>query len=197
MSKVFKLVLQGLGTALPLGVTIYALVWLIGTLEHLAKQVLIFIFPDSLYFPGVGLVAALGTLFVVGLLMNLYGMRHLVIFGNSLVQRIPLAKSIYATIKDIITVFQLNKNSQQRTVVSVDMGNGVTQIGFITGEAAGKRLYPDQDKVGVYLPMSYMIGGNTLYFDRNRLQPLDIGVEEAMRLALTGGAQSDHPHRVR
>jgi len=39
----------------------------------------------------------------------------------------------------------------------------------------------------VYFPMSYQIGGYTLYLPRARLTPLDIGVEEAMRLVLTGG----------
>ncbi len=191
MKNTLKLVLQGLGTVLPLGITIYAIIWLATVLEQLAGQALLFIFPRALYFPGLGLIAGVGMLFVVGLMMNMYGMRHLVTIGDRIVQKIPLVKSIYASIKDIITVFQLGKSSDLSSVVSVDMGNNIYQIGFVTGAKTGKRLFPDQDRVGVYLPMSYQIGGFTMYVERERLTELNIGVEEAMRIALTGGAQSE------
>lgn len=60
----------------------------------------------------------------------------------------------------------------------------------MTGEQTGERLFGDQNLVGVYVPLSYQIGGITLYISRDRLTELDIGVEEAMRLALTAGIQS-------
>jgi len=189
MKNTLKLVLQGLGTALPLGLTVYALFWLATTLERLTRQVLLLVLPEALYFPGLGLVAGLGLLFGIGLLMNLYGMQYLLGLGERVVQKIPLAKSIYASISDISTVFSLGKEPKSRKVVRVDMGNGVYQIGFVTGEASGLRLFPGEDRVGVYLPMSFQIGGHTYYLERDRLQPLDIGMEEAMRLTLTGGAQ--------
>lgn len=191
MRNVFKLVLQGLGTVLPLGLTLYALWWLATTLEEFARQALLIVLPNSVYFPGLGLMTALGTLFAIGLMMNLYGLRYLVSLGDRLVQKIPLAKSVYGSIKDIITVFNLGNDSELNSVVSVDMGNGMQQIGFVTGVSAGKRLFPDEGKVGVYLPMSYQIGGFTMYLDRDRIKPLDISVEEAMRIALTGGARAD------
>ncbi len=189
MTHTLKLVLQGLGTVLPLGLTLYALYWLAATLEKVAGALLLLFLPDALYFPGLGVLAGIGLLFVIGLLMNLYGMRYLVSLGERLVQKIPLAKSIYASISDISTVFSLAANPQLQKVVRVDLGNGIFQIGFVTGEATGRRLFPDDDQVGVYLPMSYQIGGYTCYVNRDMLQPLEIGMEEAMRLTLTGGAQ--------
>ena len=112
--------------------------------------------------------------------------------GNRVVQKIPLISSVYSAISDIITVFSIGKNSELSAVVSVDTGNGFRQIGFVTGESAGDRLFPGQDRVGVYLPMSYQIGGFTMYVQRDQIEPLDISIEEAMRIALTGGAQK-HP----
>ena len=76
-----------------------------------------------------------------------------------------------------------------KSVVSIEW-NGAQVIGFVTGEQTGKKLFKDQDLVGVYVPLSYQIGGMTLYISRDRLTQLDIGVEEAMRLALTAGVQS-------
>jgi uncharacterized membrane protein len=188
ITRTLAMVLQGIGTLLPLGLTLYALYWLISTLEQLASQLLI---PQTAYFPGLGLLAALAILFGTGLLMNLYGVRYLVDMGDRMVQKIPLAKSVYAAIQDIVSVFSLSKKNDLQSVVSVDMGNGISQIGFVTGAATGQRLFPGTDKVGVYLPMSYQIGGFTLYMDRSRLTPLDLGIEEAMRIALTGGTQSN------
>lgn len=76
-----------------------------------------------------------------------------------------------------------------KSVVSVDV-NGMQLIGFITGEEAGKDLFKDEGRVGVYLPMSYQIGGFTVYIEKERLTYLDISVEQAMRIAITGGVQS-------
>ena len=54
----------------------------------------------------------------------------------------------------------------------------------------GKRLFGESDLVGVYLPLSYQIGGMTVYVSRDKLTPLDITMEEGMRIAVTGGVQS-------
>lgn len=176
---------------LPLAITLYAVIWLASTLEVVCRKLLIFLLPNFWYFPGMGLMTAIALLVLVGLVMNLYGMRYLVGWGNRLVQKIPLISSVYSAISDIITVFNIGKNSELSAVVSVDSGNGFRQIGFVTGENAGERLFPGQNRVGVYLPMSYQIGGFTMYVQREHLEPLDISIEEAMRIALTGGAQDE------
>ncbi|WP_345416143.1 DUF502 domain-containing protein [Halioxenophilus aromaticivorans] len=189
--RIFSLVVKGLLTLLPLAITLYAVIWLASTLEVVCRKLLIFLLPNFWYFPGMGLMTAIALLVLVGLVMNLYGMRYLVGWGNRLVQKIPLISSVYSAISDIITVFNIGKNSELSAVVSVDSGNGFRQIGFVTGENAGERLFPGQNRVGVYLPMSYQIGGFTMYVQREHLEPLDISIEEAMRIALTGGAQDE------
>jgi len=194
MQRLFKLAFKGLLTLLPLVVTLYAVVWLANSMEMMCRQLLIFLLPNYLYFPGLGLLTAIVLLLTVGLLMNLYGIRYLVGLSSKAVLKIPLISSIYSAISDIITVFNIGKDSELSAVVSVDAGNGMRQIGFVTGEYAGERLFPGQNRVGVYLPMSYQIGGFTMYIEREKLEPLDITIEEAMRLALTGGAQNKPSH---
>ena len=65
----------------------------------------------------------------------------------------------------------------------------VHAIGFVTREDVPAALQPHggNDWVTVYFPMSYAFGGYTLYLSRDRIQPLDISVEDAMRLAITAG----------
>jgi uncharacterized membrane protein len=72
----------------------------------------------------------------------------------------------------------------------VDVGPGRV-IGFVTQESASlPGMTADPTLVAVYLPMSYQIGGYTLYLPRDRLQPTELSVEQAMLIVLTGGLQN-------
>lgn len=189
MNKLIALLLKGLVAVLPIGLTVYLIFWLLATGEAIAQPVLLLLIPEALYFPGLGLLASLALLVLTGFLVNLYGFRYLVKLSHNIFERIPLVKSIYGAIKDMMMVFNLAEKKEMKSVVSIEW-NGAQVIGFITGEQTGKRLFKEQDLVGVYVPLSYQIGGMTLYISRDRLTELDIGVEEAMRLALTAGVQS-------
>lgn len=189
MNKLISLLLKGLVAVLPIGLTLYLIYWLLSTGEAIAKPVILWMVPENLYFPGMGLVVSLIWLMLVGLLINVYGIRYLVKLSNNLFERIPLVKSIYGAIRDSMTIFNLSEKKEMKSVVSLEV-NGLRMIGFITGEKTGQQLYKDEELVGVYLPLSYQIGGLTVYVPRDRLTTLDIGVEEAMRIAVTGGIQA-------
>ena len=188
MNKLITLLLKGLVAVLPIGLTVYLIYWLLATGEAIAQPLLLFLIPDALYFPGLGLIATLGALVLIGFLVNLYGVRYLVKLSQNIFERIPLVKSIYGAIKDMMMVFNLAEKKEMKSVVSIEW-NGAQVIGFITGEQTGQQLFGEQNLVGVYVPLSYQIGGMTLYISRDRLTELDIGVEEAMRLAVTAGVQ--------
>lgn len=195
MKKLLKLVLQGLLTVLPIVLTGYLIYWLFSKMERLMRELLSWFIPEGAYFTGLGVLAALALLLATGLLVNAYGIRYLVSLGDRIMARIPLIKSVYSTLRGVFEMLNTDKEKQLRTVVSLDIGENTRLIGFVTGEQTGNRLFPQEDNaiVGVYLPMSYQIGGYTAYVNRARLKPLDIGVEEAMRIALTGGAQNSKP----
>ena len=191
MNRIFTFILQGLIAILPLGLTVYFIYWLFSFMEAFAKPFLLSLIPLDLYFPGLGTLTSIVVLVLVGIVVNLYGIRYLVKLGDRLIEKIPVVKSVYSTIQDIVTVFNItNKKDDLRSVVSVDMGNNTNLIGFVTGAAAGKQLFGEDSKVGVYLPMSYQIGGFTVYVEQDRLTPLDISVEEAMRMAITAGIKA-------
>ena len=74
-------------------------------------------------------------------------------------------------------------------VVTLDIGFG-KMIGFVTQEHANTLgIGGGDDLVAVYLPMSYQIGGYTIYLPRSRVSETDLSVEQAMRIALTGGVR--------
>jgi uncharacterized membrane protein len=192
MKRTLKLVLQGLITVLPLLLTAYCVIWLLSFIEKISKPILLSIIPESIYLPGMGIATGLLALFLIGLMVNTYGMQYLVRLGNQIMESIPLVKSIYGAIQDIMSVFNLSSKKEMKSAVSVDLGNGMKLIGFVTGEKAGQTLYPDQNRIGVYLPMSYQIGGFTVYVEKDKITQLDLPIEDAMRLAITGGVQSTH-----
>jgi uncharacterized membrane protein len=74
----------------------------------------------------------------------------------------------------------------------------VHAIGFVTREDAPAVLeaHGGRDLVTVYFPMSYAFGGYTVYLPRELIQPLDISVEDAMRLAITAGLTASSRARI-
>ncbi|WP_197478881.1 DUF502 domain-containing protein [Marinomonas atlantica] len=189
MNKLITMILKGLVAVLPIGLTIYLFYWLLATAEELARPLVLLVWPTDYYFPGLGVITSLLLLALVGLVVNFYGVRYLMKVSQRLFEKIPLVKSIYGALQDMMTVFNLSKKTDQQSVVSIEV-QGMQMIGFVTGEQMGKRLFGDKDLVGVYLPLSYQIGGMTVYVSRDKLTPLDVTMEEGMRIAVTGGVQS-------
>lgn len=191
MKFVGRVLLKGLITILPIGVTVYLVYWLGTTTERLLSGPLKLFIPTDSYRPGIGLIAGFVLLFLVGLLVNAYLVRRGLDFLESLVLRIPVVKTVYSAIRDMTKL--MNRSGGKRElerVVMVRIGPGRV-LGFVTQEHAKlPGIGEDEELVAVYMPMSYQIGGYTLYLPRDRIEATDLSVEAAMRIALTGGLQA-------
>ena len=185
--SISKILLTGFITLLPIVLTIYLLYWIAVTSEHVMGNALRFVLPDATYFPGMGMIAGLVVVFLVGLMMNAYVVRQLFAFGEQLLYHLPLVKTVYRAFRDFFDFFS-PKKEQFGQVVAVNF-NGMELIGFITQENPERlpESFRDRDCALVYLPMSYMVGGYTLLVPRNELRTLKMSMEEAMRFALTAG----------
>ena len=189
MKRISATILKGLVAILPLALCIYLLYWLLSGTEALLKTVYLSVVPDRFYFPGVGIVLALVLLFAIGLLVQTFVVRWLLEFGEGLIDRIPLFKSIYTSIRDFTQFVSSSAASEADKVVAVTLPDGSKMIGLITSDHLAEKFFDGEDasRVAVFLPMSYNLGGYTIYARKDQLQVLDIGVEEAMRIVLTGG----------
>lgn len=188
--RLLLLAMQGILAVFPLAVTIYVVYWVVSSLEGWVGSLVALALPNGFYFPGLGLLVGIGLLLGVGWLVNAYFIRNLIGLGEGVLERIPLVKTIYTGLRDLIGFMSVTKKQGEGSVVLVEMGDK-SLIGFITDRHAGKTLgIDDGNLVGVYLPMGYMIGGYTVYVDKQKLKQLKIGAEEAMRLVLTGGMAS-------
>lgn len=191
MKMIGRILLKGLLTILPIGLTLYFVYWLGATAESLLSGPLKVLLPQDVYRPGMGLVAGFLLLITVGLLVNAYIVRRLIGFGEALLLRVPLVKTVFAALRDLTGLMRVGEaGGELQRVVLVDFGPGRV-IGFVTQENATlPGVGTDQSLVAVYLPMSYQIGGYTLYLPRDRIEPTDLSVEAAMRIVLTGGLQN-------
>ncbi|WP_286270708.1 DUF502 domain-containing protein [Thalassotalea hakodatensis] len=189
--KITVLIMQGLLALLPISLTFYFLVWLVTTIESSLTPFI----PEEFYYPGLGLFLGLVILFFVGLAVNAYIVKSLIRLGGELLEKIPVVKTIYGAIQDAVNLININKQQKMQSVVSVKINDSIHLIGFVTSHESAKELFNNDNKLGVYIPLSYQIGGYTLYIDKSQLTPLDISVETAMRIALTGGSVSTAPKK--
>lgn len=191
MKTLGRILLKGLLTILPISLTLYFTWWLGMTAETLLSGPLKLLLPVDVYRPGMGLVAGLLLLAMVGLLVNAYLVRRLFELGEALLLRVPVVKTVFAALRDLTGLMRVgDTGGELQRVVMVDFGPGRV-IGFVTQENATlPGVESDDSLVAVYLPMSYQIGGYTVYLPRERILPTDLSVEAAMRIVLTGGLQN-------
>jgi uncharacterized membrane protein len=167
--------------------TLYLLYWLAVTSEQVMGGALQWVLPSIFYFPGLGTIAGLILVFLVGMLMKAVLIRQLFGFGEDLLYRLPIIKSIYRAIRDMLDFFSPKKEHFGRVVIVTI--NGMEIIGFITQEDPERLPEPFRraDSVLVYIPMSYMIGGFTLLIPQQDIKPCQMNMDEAMRFVLTAG----------
>ena len=193
MRKIWNTVLKGLVAILPIGLTVYVVYWLAVSAERLFSRVIKLVIPESAYWPGLGLLVGLVTLYFVGLAVNAYFVHRALRLSDQLFARIPVVKTIYLAIRDFTRFFPSSgQASDLRRVVLVQFGPGKV-IGFVTAESDVmlRRSTPaGDDMVAVYLPMSYMVGGYTIFLPRELVETTALSVEEGMRIALMGGVRN-------
>jgi uncharacterized membrane protein len=192
MRKIWNTVLKGLVAILPVGLTIYVIFWFAGVAERLFAPVIRLIVPDQLYWPGMGLVCGVVTLYFVGLAVNAYLVHRALRISDDLFARIPVVKTIYLAIRDFMRFFPSSgQGSELQRVVMVPFGPGKV-IGFVTAESDAmlRRSGGAGESIAVYMPMSYMMGGYTVFVARELVEPTSLSVEEGMRIALMGGVRS-------
>ena len=198
MNWFWKIFLKGLATILPIVITVYTLYWLGVSSETLLGGWIKKFILDEYYWPGMGLVVGIALTMLVGVLINNRVGQYFVSKLHHLVMHVPVAKTIYNSVRDLMQFFASSREKEDMNqVVEINIGNDMRLIGFVTQDSVAIPL--DQststDLIGVYMPLSYQIGGYTVYLPRDRVKPVDMSVEEAMRLTLTAGMAGERGTR--
>lgn len=187
-STIGRIFFTGLAAILPIAVTLAILWWLGAGAERLLGNFLKLFIPDHWYVPGMGILLGLVLVFVVGLLARAWLFQKAFGFGDRLFNRIPLIKTVYGAVQDFTRFISGKSNRNFDRVVMIEI-EGARLIGFVTREDSARLPAPlgEDDRIAVYFPMSYQIGGYTLFIPRNRITPVNLGMEDAMRFVVTAG----------
>ena len=194
MDDLWKIFLRGLATVVPVAVTISILYWIGVSLETVLGGVMRLVVPDEYYLPGTGLVIALLATFVLGATAHRWLIAKLIQIGEGLITRIPLAKTIYGGVRDLMKFISATAERKDLDqVVMVDVAENIRMIGFVTGSGIEIAQSEERDNeiATVYIPLSYQIGGHTVCVPRSKLNALDVSVESAMRWVFTAGVSQD------
>jgi uncharacterized membrane protein len=189
MRHAWNILLKGLAAVLPVGLTLYLVYWLSVSIENVLRSVITTLVPEEYYWPGMGFAAGLVLLFIIGIIVNAWLVRHLFRLGEKFLERIPLVKSVYGALRDFMDYFSSTRQRKDlHNVVKVSFGDA-NLIGFLTREHLTNMpgLSQSEEMVAVYLPMSYQIGGYTIYLPRSCVEAIDMSFEDAMRMVMTAG----------
>jgi uncharacterized membrane protein len=191
--KIRSIFLTGLAVTVPLGLTIYIFSFLVTMMDNLLEFIPTRYQPGAvlgIYIPGLGIMVTLIVIFFCGLITQSYVGTKLVNYGESLLDKIPVVRSIYQAIKQIFENLFLNKNQSFKKVVLVEFPRrGVFSLGFVTGITGEEFL----DKMGeravhVFIPKTpNPTAGFFIMVRDDELIELEMSVEAAFTLIISGG----------
>ncbi len=185
MKIIYRYFFRGLITFLPLALTVYLLYLFVSGAESAAVW-LIRPLIGEFYLPGIGILVGVGIILALGFLVSQPITSRLLSWLELPFTRLPVVKSIYSSLKNFADYFSPNQQRSQQVVLLRMPERELAMVGLVTrqdmqGLPSG---LANADRVAVYLPMGYMIGGYTVFVPRSWTEPIDMTVEEAMRSSL-------------
>lgn len=193
MKSMNRIFLRGFITLLPIALTIYIIYSAVLILENLLGSLLRLVFPEAYYIPGLGLVLTMVTIFFFGLTLNSFIAAKTLFWVEGRVKKIPFISAVYSPLKDLMNLFGKQDGGDKRSVVLVELSPSLKILGIVTREAfadlgLGSIL---TDRVAVYIPFSYGMGGYTVLVPKSSITPINVPIEKAMSLAITAWVKAD------
>ncbi len=141
--------------------------------------------------PGIGFITLTLAIIATGAIARNYFGRKIVIFGDKIVERIPLINRVYGAIKQISQAFFSSKREVFKKPVLFEYPRkGIYSIGFYTQDTRGPvQEVLDTDMVSIFLPTTpNPTSGFLLFVPKSEVYDLDLTIEEALKLVISGGA---------
>jgi len=181
--------LTGLLVIIPIWGTILILKALFVAVDGILGDLLVQLVPSH-YVPGLGILALIALVFAAGLFATNFMGRRIVKWWEALLNRVPLVRGIYSTLKSMTDILSISKQASYNRVVLIQFPkNGHYCLAFVTGVT--KEEMQDLTTgplVHVYVPTSpNPTSGYFLLVPEHEIMSVDISVEEAMKLIVSGG----------
>ena len=186
--------LQGLLIIAPLAITIYAIYWVISTVDSWVP-----IFREAIRDAqgnvigyevknyGLGFLIILVAIILIGYLSSFFIQSRLFNLFDHWLEKTPGIKFIYTSTRDFFEAFAGDKKRFNKAVLANVFAEDVWIIGFLTDEEMEK-FELGADKVAVYVPQAYNFAGQLYILPRHKVKKIGkISSGESMKYAVTGG----------
>ena len=177
--------LTGLVVTVPLLITVVTLVWFFRVIDGFARPLSMGMLGREV--PGLGVLMTAGFILLVGAVStNVIG-RRILQRGEGWLLNVPLFKTVYAPVKQLVAAFSPDSETGFKRVVIVEDAQRGMVFGFLTREFTIDRGKGPEAMVAVYVPTNHLYLGDVLVFPQAAALYPDLSVEEGIRIFLTGG----------
>jgi uncharacterized membrane protein len=185
MKNIIRYFIQGLLITVPIGLSLYILAQIIIKVGSILEYFSISLHP--IVDPFLGTLLVIISIVIIGMIGSSILVQPLLIIFDKLVDKTPVIKTLYSSVKDFMNAFVGNKKKFNKPVlVTINKENNVQQIGFITQKDLNM-LGINDTKVAVYLPNSYAVAGVLLVVPSESVTPLNASSAEVMKFIVSGG----------
>ncbi|MBI1874439.1 MAG: DUF502 domain-containing protein [Acidobacteria bacterium] len=177
--------IAGFFIIVPLVISVFAIIWIFRVVDGVVAPIYARALGRTV--PGLGLATtALGVLLIGALAGNVIGRRLLQQLESYLV-RVPVFRTIYAPVKQIVAAFSPDNEYGFKRVVLAEIPQRGLVLGFLTKEFSIDRGRGSEPFIAVYVPTNNLYLGDVLIVPQEAVSYPDITVEQAIRIFLTGG----------
>ena len=186
--------LTGIVATAPIGLTLYLSWVLVKFVDRLVTPSIPAQYNPNTYvpfdIPGLGVIVAIILLTFIGFITANFLGRQIVALGESVVDRMPVIRSVYGALKQIFETVLAQSSRSFREVVLIEYPRrGIWAVGFVTSETLGEIQNVKEDElVNVFLPTTpNPTSGFLLFVPRQDLITLHMTVEEGIKMVISGG----------
>ena len=180
--------IKGLLIVLPIALSIFIVIWAVTTVDSwLNVNNILGVDPNtgaSRNIPGLGLALVVSLILTAGIFVTYFVTEPMYNWFQRLLDKVPLLKFIYSSIKDLTEAF-VGDEKKFNNPVLVEVEGDLKRIGFLTQGDLKSIGLPGESIV--YFPFSYSFAGQVYIVKHEKIKPLNMSAAEAMKLVVSGG----------
>jgi len=190
MNRIFRALInyffKGLLIVVPIGLAAYLIYWAVFTVDNaLNVSSLLLINGKHVYIPGLGILTVVLFLLFAGLIVTSLTTQPIKLWFNRWINRLPLFKFLYSSIKDLTEAFVGDEKKFNEPVLVEVNEFGLLKIGFLTQRDLSKLGLAGY--VAVYIPYSYSFAGQVVIVSSDKVKPIDKSAADMMKFVISGG----------
>jgi uncharacterized membrane protein len=180
---------KGLLIVVPLGAAFLLIFWAVRSLDN-ALNLSGFLWTDPktgkpVYIPGLGILNVLVLILIAGILVTNVVTDPIKRWFNRWLNRLPLLKFLYSSIKDLTEAFVGEEKKFSEAVIVEVNEFGLKKVGFLVQKDLAALNLPGE--VAVYFPYSYSFAGQVVIIAADKVKPIDKSAADMMKFVISGG----------